>query len=251
MAKILPGPLASKISGTIAGTTFQNWRGLLVARMKSTPTNVNSPRQTVIRAIMTLLSRAWRDDLTAGLRVAWNQRAAAFPWLDVFGNERKMTGENLYIKQNMVLLDHFRLRQDTPVPNVVPSELVDMVISSTEERLILSYNQLSAGEITSQEPFLDIRVAGGFTTVDIDVGVSVLTEIGSQCLPQGRKHQTSDFRHCAYSDDVVLSDPVELNSVAVAPPDGTVRNVVIVVQRFNKFGNFTQPRLFNAIVVGA
>jgi len=250
MAKILPGLAVHKISGTIGGTTFQNWRGILVARSKPTPTNVMTPRQTVIRALMTLVSRAWRDELTKGLRTAWNQRAKNYPWLDVFGREVKMSGENLYIKQNMVLLDHGLTRQDTPVPDVVPPELTDLSVKDTSGKLELKYDGLPAAVITAQAPFLDVSVAGGFLTAQVDVSTINESYASTLALPAGRKHQKSDFRHVFYISDLPAVEPPEPSTIAVAPPTEQIRNVVISVRRYNKYGNFTAPMLLEAIVTG-
>jgi len=247
MAKILPGLAVSKMSGTVAGTTYQNWRGILVARSKPTPTNVNTPRQSVVRALMTLLSRAWRDELNQGLRTAWNQRAKSFPWLDVFGNSVSMTGENLYIKQNMVLLDHSLARQDTPVSEVMPRELTDIVDTSEgEPELSLVIPGSAAGEITAQAPFIDIWIAGGFLAIQ-EAALPNDLPISTLALPSGRKQQKSDFRHAFYltAPDIVTTPETTLR---VSPPSGHTRNVAVVVRRYNKYGNFSAPRIFNHVL---
>ena len=246
MAKILPGAAVAKMSGTIAGTTYQNWRGMLIARSKPTPTNVMTPRQTFIRSLMTLLSRAWRDELTAGLRVAWNQRAKNYPWLDVFGRELRMSGENLYIKQNMVLLDHGLTRVDQPVPDIVPDELVDATVEALPaSELVVKIPGKTAGMITAQTPFVKIDVAGGFLSVD-DSAVPEELVIQSLALPAGRKHQKADFRLTYYLNDVdVVVDERTLFRVGI--PVEQTRNIVVIIQRYNKHGNFSAPRLIEGI----
>ena len=252
MAKILPGLAVSKMSGTVAGTTYQNWRGILVARSKPTPTKVQTSRQTFIRSVMTLLSRAWRDELNQGLRTAWNQRAKNFPWLDVFGNSVSMTGENLYIKQNMVLIDHSLPRQDTPVPDVMPPELLDLSIDPDPEQLGIDVPQLSSAVMTAQGPFLDIWVAGGFLTSVVEDGDPFVNAvISSLALPPGRTDQKSDFRHAAYANDKLLTEPAEPGKIVVTPPSAQIKNVTVIVRRYNKYGNFTAPRKFSAIATGS
>ena len=244
MAKILPGLAVNKISGTIAGTTFQNWRGMLIARKKPTPTNVMSPRQTVIRSVMTLLSRAWRDELNVGLRKAWNQRAKTYPWLDVFGNEVKMSGENLYIKQNFVLLDNGLTRQDTPVPDIVPAELGALETTLSPGEMSVEIPGFEAGYITAQSPFIDVKVAGGFLEVEPYAPPDAV--VRTQALPAGRKHQKSDFRHAVYVPDIdIITEPHI--SLHIAIPTGEIRNVVVIIQRYNKYGNFTAPVLVEGI----
>lgn len=253
MAKILPGLAVHKISGTIGGTTFQNWRGILVARSKPTPTNVNTPRQTIIRSLMTLLSRAWRDELTKGLRTAWNQHAKTFPWLDVFGREVKMSGENLYIKQNMVLLDHGLTRVDQPAPGIVPPELIDAVFVLHPEGFQISVPELPSAIVTAQTPFLDIWIAGGYESATYDAGPPVDVNIVGYGLPAGRKHQKSDFRHAVYATEIEeqITPDVQNIGVGLPPPVGVTRNMVVSIRRYNKFGNFSAPRIFEGIITSA
>lgn len=246
MAKILPGLAVHKISGTIGGTTYQNWRGLLVARSKPTPTNVNTPRQTKIRSLITLLSRAWRDELNPGLRTAWNQRASSYPWLDVFGNAVKMSGINLYIKQNMVLLDHGLTRVDQPVAAIEPPEVI-AEISEAIEDLKITVADIDSGVIASQSPFLDVRVAGGYLTATT-TPAPIEVEISSLALPAGRKHQKSDFRHVIYYNDEIAIAPEDARIAVQSVQAGAPRNIVVSLQRFNKHGNFSQPILLSAVV---
>lgn len=247
--KYLPGIGVSKLSGTMGGVTAQNWRGLGIFRRKPIPTKTLTARQMFINSLMSLLSKAWRDELNRGLRTAWNQRAKNYPWTDVFGNERKMTGENLYIKQNMVLLDHGLTRQDTPVPDVVPAELLDVVFTGEPENMFLHVPQISAGDL-ADTPFIDVYVAGGYTsTTKADNGIYELN-IKSLCLPQGRTHQKSDFRHVAYVDDKLVTEPIESSAISIDPPAGWTRNIVVILRRYNKYGNFSAPRTFTHIAHG-
>lgn len=248
--KILPGPNVVKMSGTLGGVTYQNWRGMIVARTKPVPKQALTARQMFIGSLMTLLSRAWRDILTQGLRTAWNQRAKNYPWVDVFGNERKMTGENLYIKQNMVLLDHGLTRQDVPVANVVPPELVDWSIAEVADTLQVRSDGLPDGTVASQAPFLDVWLAGGFLTSVVTPGISdVAVEISSLCLPPGRIAQKSDYRHVAYADEFDTVEPVTASSISVQfVPEDRVLNVSLIIRRYNKYGNFSAPRAFQVIL---
>lgn len=249
MAKVLLGSGVSGLSGTFQGVTYQNWRGITTMRRKPTPTNVMSDRQTKIRAIISELSKAWRDVLTPGLRTAWEQRAKNYPWFDVFGREIKMSGINLYVKQNLVLLDHGLTRQDQPAPEVIPPECVDLQLIEDPHSLIVHYPQLSTEIVAAQAPFLDIWVAGGYLSAVNEVEPDlVTTRIESQALPGGRVHQRSDFRHAIYVSAPVPSATPDINRIEVTlPPAAVNRNIVISVQRYNKYGNFSVPRIFNAI----
>lgn len=253
MAKILQGIGVEAISGTIGGTTFQKWRGLLIARGKPTPHNPSTARQTRIRSIVSTISRAWRDVLTAGQRTAWNQFAEVFPWYDVFGRSMSLRGISLFLKINTVLLDHNRPMQIEPPPAVEPPELTGITIDVTPSALSLEVSQLVEGIITAQEPFIDVWVAGGFTAYEtsLDPGKYEM-EVHSQCLPQGRKHQKSDFRHVSYIDDMAIMTPPETPSLLhLLPPEFHVKNCVMRIQRYNKNGRYSVPVIYEGIRTGS
>lgn len=255
MAKILQGLGVEHISGTIGGTTFQNWRGMIIARGKPTPSNPNTPRQSKIRSIITELAQRWRNVLTEGLRTAWNQYADRYPWIDVFGREIRLSGINLYIKVNTVLYDHKAIFQDTPPPEgLQPPELADAEGVVSQEDYIIRINNLPQAIITDQEPFIDIWVAGGSTRVEYENPSpdNFRVAVYSQCLPQGRTPQKSDYRHVYYVDDMVYNEAnPEKSVIEISPPDGTTKKVAVILRRYNKFGNFSAPRVFEGVVSGA
>ena len=251
MAKILFGLGFEAVSGTFGGATFQKWRSLNIVRGKPVPSNPMTARQTRIRSIVSTISRAWRDVLTAGQRIAWEQFAEIFPWFDVFGKSMSLRGISLFLKINTVLLDHDRPMQITPPPDVVPPELTGLTVIPSIPALGMSIPQLNPGLITSQAPFLDIWVAGGFTSASVDDAERIIVEINSQALPQGRKAQKSDFRHIVYADDnpePVPPEVPEAGEILVNPPAGDTRNVVVRIQRYNKYGRYSVPVVLQGII---
>lgn len=251
MAKILQGIGVEAISGTIGGTTFQKWRGLLIARGKPTPHNPMTERQTRIRSIVSTISRAWRDVLNAGQRIAWKQHAENFPWFDVFGRSISLTGISLFLKINTVLLDHDLVMQVNPPPAVEPPELTGIVYTTEPGTMAMEFPQLAPGIITAQEPFIDVWVAGGYTSfANTSTPEAFALAIQSLCLPQGRTHQKSDFRHVDYVNDVPVSEPPGVSAITTSIPDSYVRNVVVRVQRYNKYGRYSVPVIYDSIVTG-
>ena len=246
MAKILFGLGFEAISGTFGGATFQKWRSLNIVRGKPVPSNPMTVRQTRIRSIVSTISRAWRDVLTAGQRIAWEQFAEIFPWFDVFGKSMSLRGISLFLKMNTVLLDHDKPMQITPPPALVPPELTGVIVAVEEnQELQIKIPQLSAGLITAQESFVDIWVAGGFTSAVFNqTDPNYILSIATQALPPGRKHQKSDFRHVVYADDtpepVAPAEPVD-NVLSITIPDYSIKNVFARVQRYNKYGRYSVP----------
>lgn len=249
--KVLPGVGVAELQGTFQGVTAQRWRGLLIFRKKPTPHQANSPRQQIVKALFGLLSSAWRNDLTQGLRRAWNNLAANKPWLDVFGREITMTGENLYIKQNIILLDAGRPRNDQPVPGTIPPDLSTTVFQAIDNIIEAIIPGQPVGIISAQDTFINVSIAGFPDEVRfVDPPPNTLVDVDTYGLSQGRVHQVSDFRHAFYVNDVDDALPgqeviIHQNLEALV---GTKRNFVMSIQRFNKYGNFSVPILYSAIV---
>jgi hypothetical protein len=241
------GGVAGQIAGTIGGMTYQNWRGIQTIREKPTPHNPKTARQMEVRGINTELSRFWRDGLNQGQRTAWNQKAKTFSWKTILGKDIKSTGENLFIKQNFQLLDFGLPKQETPPPEVMPPELVDVNLDQYDEFGTISVPQLIEGMITAQTPFLDVWFAGGFLTATIVDGTEYEATIGTQAISQGRVHQDSDFKHVFYlADKPVIVTPAD-SIINFSGPAGTIKNFVLLIRRYNKYGNYSQAKIIQVI----
>jgi len=250
MAKVL-NPLGGvAASGTAGGLTYQNWRGIAVVRKKPTPAQPRTERQLKMRSIVTQLARYWRNNLTPGLRQAWEEFSRIFTWQDVFGRELQLSGISLFIKMNAVLLDAGKTLQNTPPPNLTPSEVANYLLV-VDEGLIqnisvdgtvyqgvfqipLKWNYPSDDEIQSQGTFVDIWVAG-------QVIQATQSDIVFKPLPPGRKAGKSDFRHAIYRPDVTGQDPptAEINVDLYPVTSGATVNVTILLRRYNKYGRYS------------
>jgi hypothetical protein len=102
MAKILLGQMVGGISGSIAGVTYARNSNGQYARQKSIPVNTNTPAQQLARALFTSVSSSYRG-LSEALRQAWRTAASTFPYVDVFGQSKIYTGNQLYMKLNQNL----------------------------------------------------------------------------------------------------------------------------------------------------
>lgn len=101
---IYKSPLISQASGSLAGTTWSRNRGGMYLRARAMPTNPNSPQQQALRAIMAMLTTAWRNELDADEREAWETYAANVPLLNKLGEPKNVTGLNMFVRSNMVRL---------------------------------------------------------------------------------------------------------------------------------------------------
>lgn len=231
------------IRGKVGGWVFYVVNGTQRIRELTPVFNPQSARQMEIRSINTELSRRWRDVLNEGQRTAWRQRAEG----------SGMRGGLFYIRQNFQLLDFGLPTQDTPPPMVMPPEMTDVVIDTGSPTVLrLFVPALIEGTITSQTPFIDVEIAGGFIEANPPINENgyYTSSFDTEALSQGRLHQNSDFRHVFYAADLaILAIPAPQDSEITAQiPSETIRNVVIRLTRFNKFGNKSGSLIFNAII---
>lgn len=246
MAKAVSGG-AGLIRGKVGGWVFYVVNGQQRIRELTPVFNPQSARQMEIRSINTELSRFWRDELTEGQRTAWRQIAEG----------SGIRGGLFFIKQNFIIVDFGLPIQVTPPPSVMPPELLDLSVAADTTRLMITVPHVSTGVFTSQEPFIDIEVAGGFLEADYQPPVPPATNyelsILSQALSEGRLHQESDFRHVIYVEDTEPpAAPGDLSNFLINIPEPpAVRNVVARVTRYNKYGNATVKRIFNKIITAA
>lgn len=100
MALIKYGGGIVQMSGSIAGNTHARNRFGNYMRARTKPVNPNSARQAEAKARIMLLSEAWRDELNAAQRLAWDAYAAAVSWLNRLGETVHLTGFNHFIRSN-------------------------------------------------------------------------------------------------------------------------------------------------------
>jgi hypothetical protein len=86
-------------AGKLNGTVLSKNRGGAYARVKVTPTNPQTIAQQNSRNILSTWSQGWRG-LTPEQRQGWINAAPSFPYTDVFGASRILSGQQLYVKLN-------------------------------------------------------------------------------------------------------------------------------------------------------
>lgn len=104
MALVKFGAGIVDMRGSIAGTTFARNRGGAYARGRTKPTNPSTSRQQAVRNVMTDLVNAWSEVLTDAQRAAWDQYASAVPFTNRLGESMLLTGFNMFIRSNSVIL---------------------------------------------------------------------------------------------------------------------------------------------------
>lgn len=102
MALIKLGIIAAAISGKVSGNVFAKGKGGAYVRNWSKPTNPRTNAQSAVRVSMTSLASQWRN-LTDADRATWNASALLRPVINRMGEQKKLSGFGLFMKQNQFL----------------------------------------------------------------------------------------------------------------------------------------------------
>lgn len=99
MAKILTTAIVADIRNKLNGSVFSKNRYGSYVRTKVTPVNPQTVDQQNARNVLSSLSQAWRG-LTQPERDSWISAAPSFPFTDIFGNSKILSGNALFVKLN-------------------------------------------------------------------------------------------------------------------------------------------------------
>lgn len=90
----------TQVSGSVGGLTFSHNKGGLYTRSRAIPTNPNTAPQTAARNAMASLVALWTETLTQAERDGWATYALNTPVVNVFGDSKNITGQQMYIRSN-------------------------------------------------------------------------------------------------------------------------------------------------------
>lgn len=96
MARIEYGPLASRLAGSIGGSTFQKAGSAAIVRRKPAPGRPQKPKQREIQALFAQGSAQWKA-LEAGTKAAWVARAATVTLYNSLGQAYQPTGQQYFV----------------------------------------------------------------------------------------------------------------------------------------------------------
>lgn len=91
--------LGADMSGSLAGVTASRNRYGQYFREKVVPVNPNTTRQQAVRSYFATAINGWTA-LSAANRALWNDYAANTPFVDGLGNQKFVTGQNMYCRCN-------------------------------------------------------------------------------------------------------------------------------------------------------
>jgi hypothetical protein len=143
VAKIKFGNIVADARGKLGGVVYSRNRGGAYVRSKVTPVNPQSPYQLAVRARLADLSGRWHADLTEAIRLQWEAFATAHPRVDVFGEQRVLSGLAMYQALNGIALGGGGARMDGP-----PVDLDVVALTAM------------TAELDTSTPLLNITFAG-------------------------------------------------------------------------------------------
>lgn len=178
MAKILLGQGVAGLSGSILGTTYSRNSNGAYARNKSIPVNSNTLSQQDARALFASVSSNYRS-LTPAQREGWKTAAPNFPYVDVFGQTKTYTGNQLYMKLNMNLavigepfMNNVPTAQTMPV--ILPVPVIAEYGTNLELALDTPFNvqggfaleMLASPPVSTSTDFYDAKAMRRIVTID-------------------------------------------------------------------------------------
>ena len=122
--KLKFGAIITDGRGKIGGHVASKNRAGAYLRTKVTPSNPNTVAQMQARSILASLSQAWQT-LTESQRSGWNDAVKEWGTTDIFGDIKKPSGINLFVKLNANLISvGFPMLSDVPRKMEVPSVII-------------------------------------------------------------------------------------------------------------------------------
>lgn len=94
--------IAAELSGAIGGHVFSHNAGGQYVRVRTVPTNPNSPEQQVVRNAVTQLSNQWNNTLTEPNRVNWEVYAENVTLTNRIGEQIHVSGMAMFVRSNVI-----------------------------------------------------------------------------------------------------------------------------------------------------
>lgn len=185
MAKIKFGMMMTDARGKLGGQVFSKNRSGAYTRTKVTPVNPQSSAQQLVRNRLTAFSQGFRS-LTESQINSWNSAVQDFQTTDIFGDLKKPTGLNLYVKLNANIDQVGGTAIDTP-PNIGNPDNSPMVITAASATVV------GGGAVT---------VTFAPTPVPADNAVVIYA---TRPLSAGKNYVKNEFREIAVVDEAGTS----------------------------------------------
>lgn len=151
MALIKFSALVSDMRNKLNGSVLAKNKGGNYMRNKTTPVNPQSTAQLAKRAVFGAFSAQFRS-LGTEVVNSWNEAARNFPYFDIFGDSRTLSGSQLFVKLNN------NLAQVTAAPITSPPDPAGAGAANVTSAVL----DLSEQEITFTTELIGVPAAYGW-----------------------------------------------------------------------------------------
>lgn len=190
MAKIKFGMMMTDARGKLGGQVFSKNRSGAYIRTKVTPSNPQTNAQAQVRSNLGTLSASW-STLTPAQIAGWNDAVNDWQSTDIFGDIKKPTGKNLFVKLNLNCLNN-----DLPVNVSAPQKIELANVSGV-------YVTLDA-------------VTGTLTIIDLPIFSDGVYQIeATPSVPLGVSFVKNKFRVIT-TEGVTTAGPVDISTAYTA-----------------------------------
>jgi hypothetical protein len=137
MAKVLFTAVVADMRNKLNGTVFSKNRYGGYTRTKVTPVNPQTTAQQNARNRLSTASQAWRG-LSEAERQSWIDAAPNFPFTDIFGNTKVLSGQALYVKlnANLALIGEAAIAT-APSPVAIPEMALTSVTADDSANTVI------------------------------------------------------------------------------------------------------------------
>jgi len=138
MARVLFSGIAGvDLRGKLNGSVFSKNKGGAYVRTKVTPVNPQTTSQQNARNRLGTQSQAWRG-LTEVQRQSWIDAAPNFPYNDIYGNSKQLSGFQLYVKlnTNLALIGEAAITT-APAPVAIPALALTSVTADDSANTVI------------------------------------------------------------------------------------------------------------------
>jgi hypothetical protein len=170
MAKVLYGNMVADARGSVGGVVYSRNTSGAYTRSKVSPVQPSTAGQLNQRNRLIDISKSWVK-LTQGQRLAWHNFAIGHPFTDVFGLQKKYSGQQMYMNLNLALLSNGLSLLTDPPTSLFVNQLTSVGLSNTTSGVVGSVAVTAAGTGYTSAPTVGFSGGGGSGAA----GTAVLT----------------------------------------------------------------------------
>lgn len=158
MAVVKFTAIVAEMRNKLNGNVFSKNRAGNYLRNKVTPVNPQTSFQQNQRDLLTQLSQSWRS-LTEPQRLAWIAASANFPYTDIFGDKKTLSGQGLYMKLNLNIRKvGGTIIANPPAPGILGA-LLTLSVTMVASTGVLTITWTNSGAAASQNVLIEATPA--------------------------------------------------------------------------------------------